>query len=113
MISHQNDECQELPPTEEMPSAQSKEDIEEMYRKHLKAKEHEVSIEELIVDQQVISDGGIYLFGYGSLIWRAGFNHTHKIKGFITGYKVGNLQKMYNEDVEKILATKQRPQRLF
>lgn len=39
--------------------------LEEMYRKHLRAKDHDITIEDLLEsDEQTLRDGGIYLFGY-------------------------------------------------
>ncbi|KAG2387048.1 hypothetical protein C9374_002083 [Naegleria lovaniensis] len=62
--------------------------LEEMYRKHLRAKDHDITIEELLEsDEQTLRDGGIYLFGYGSLIWKADFQFSQKYRGYIQGYK--------------------------
>ncbi|KAF0984473.1 hypothetical protein FDP41_000372 [Naegleria fowleri] len=62
--------------------------LEEMYRKHLRAKDHDITIEDLLEsDEQTLRDGGIYLFGYGSLIWKADFQFSQKYRGYIKGYK--------------------------
>jgi len=45
-------------------------------------------MEEREDDEQVSPlGGGVWIFGYGSLIWRPSFNFSRRVEGFVRGYK--------------------------
>ncbi|KAL9650736.1 hypothetical protein ABK040_001790 [Willaertia magna] len=63
-------------------------ELDELYAKFLKSKEHEVTIEELLEnDEQTKKDNGIWLFGYGSLIWKPEILNIDQFGGYVVGYR--------------------------
>lgn len=69
-----------------------------LYYSYLKTSQNSapISSKQINYGNCELTDDDIWIFGYGSLVWKADFPHIAKLPGFITGYE----RKFYQNSID-------------